>query len=103
MKSRSHNFDLKILRDERTPNMLNPIAASVAREPFAWPGGYERFAITDNGACLCHKCCKAEYAQIAASYPGDGWHVIGASHDGECDSLTVCDHCSAVIVEDWQD
>ena len=100
---RLHAFDLRQRRNARTPNMKSPIAASIARDPFAWPGGYERFAITDDGACLCHKCCKAEYAQIVAAQPGDGWHVVAQSSAAETDGLTVCDHCNEVIIEDWQE
>ena len=96
------DFDLKLAREERTSRMANPIAASIAREPFAWPGGYERFAVTDDGGCLCAACCKSEYAQIASASDGDGWKVIGQSSAAETDAPTFCDHCGVNIVECWK-
>ena len=27
---------------------------------YAWPGGYPRFAVTDDGGCLCFACLRAE-------------------------------------------
>jgi len=77
------------------------IALSIAREPFAWPGGYERFAITDDSGVLCHACCKAELSIIRQSYPGDGWHVIGASSTCEDDGHVYCDHCNRTVQEAW--
>jgi hypothetical protein len=87
---------------ERIDRMLNPFAASVAREPFAWPGGYERFAYTDDGATLCHKCCKVEYGQIATAYDNDGWKVVGVGCEAEIDGPLFCTHCNATIVECWR-
>ena len=51
------------------------IAKYVARTRYAFPGGYELYAITDDGGLLCHDCCKTEFHQIASSYEGDGWRV----------------------------
>ncbi len=52
------------------------ISLDIIREPYAWPEGYERIAITDDGGVLCHKCIKSELRQIARSHKGDGWHVV---------------------------
>jgi cellobiose phosphorylase len=95
-------FDLAQLRKDRTDRMRNPIAASIAREPFTWPGGYERFAVTDDGAVLCHKCCETEYCQIADAYPSSGWNVISQGCAAEIDCVVTCDHCNANIAECWE-
>jgi len=79
---------------------------SIVRNPFAWPGGYERFAVTTDGAAICFKCCASEYAILLRSTRGrdnDGWTVEAASSDCEMDGPLSCDHCSREIIEDWQD
>ena len=88
------------------------IAKYVARTRYAFPGGYELFAITTDGAVLCHKCCRAEFRLIAESvrdYPGDvfeycdGWRVVEvgstAEYDnfGDDDNHLICDHCNRII------
>lgn len=82
----------------------NAIVKSIIREPFAWPGGYERFAITTDGAVLCYKCLKTEYKIIAHSTLfgfNDGWQVCEQSHEGEQDEKVICDHCYRTIVEEF--
>jgi hypothetical protein len=77
------------------------IALSIAREPFAWPGGYERFAVTDDDGVLCWQCCTSEISIIRQSDPGDGWHVVGASSLAEDDGDVTCDHCGRTVQEAW--
>jgi len=74
------------------------IARFIAREKFAWPGGYELFAVTDDGAALCFDCCRAQYRAIRAATPGDGWNVAALESAANCDSAVACDHCSRTIV-----
>ncbi len=72
------------------------IALDVSNNPYTWPGGYPRFAITDDGGCLCKKCCASELEIIAESYPRDGWHVVASDVNWEDTQLT-CDHCDELI------
>ncbi len=88
------------------------ISLDIIREPYAWPGGYEKVAITDDGGVLCHKCVKSELRQIATSYKGDGWHVVAAdiveSYNG---APLHCDNCGKWLsgefagseIYNWQD
>ena len=69
------------------------MARYVARERFAFPGGYELYVITDDGGILCHNCCRAEYDLIARSTPGDGWNVTACASTAEAESHVYCDHC----------
>ena len=70
----------------------------IIREPYAWPGGYERIAITDDGGVLCHKCVKSELYQIAWSYKGDGWHVVETDITKYYDEeLLYCGHCGKLL------
>ena len=43
------------------------LADTLARNPFAFPGGYPMFAVTSDGACLCHKCCSTERESIGTT------------------------------------
>ena len=72
------------------------LAKQIIRNPWAWPGGYPMFAITDDGAALCHKCCKSEFRNIATSYPGDGWTIAALDINYE-DNMLFCDNCNDLI------
>ena len=79
-------------------------ARYVAQQQFAWPGGYELFAITDDGGVLCAACCRTEYRQIRDSSPGDGWHVCAVYSTenvdmgvDEGDDHLFCAHCDHVM------
>lgn len=72
------------------------------RQKFAWPGGYEIFGITSDGACLCCDCMRQEYRQIAYARRHnlrDGWNVQATDCDANYDSHIACDHCGKIIVE----
>ena len=74
------------------------ISLDIIREPYAFPGSYEKIAITDDGAILCHACVKSELRQIATSYKGDGWHVVAADIVENYDEQPLyCDHCGALL------
>lgn len=71
------------------------LAAQLVAEPFAFPGGYPCFALTDDGGAICHRCCAKEAETIAESSRGDGWHVVALDINWE--SSLVCDHCGQEI------
>ena len=73
------------------------ISLDIIREPFTFPGCYEKIAITDNGGVLCHKCVKSELREIATSYKGDGWHVVGMDIVENFEDLIYCDHCGKLL------
>ena len=77
------------------------ISLGIIREPYAWPGGYERIAITDDGGVLCHKCVKSELHQIARSYKGDGWRIVRVDIAENFDDPIYCDHCGKLLT--WED
>jgi hypothetical protein len=57
------------------------VLKSVIREPYAWPGGYERAVIANDGCLICHGCCKENFRLMVHSTKGDyrdGWQVMGA-------------------------
>lgn len=87
------------------PSTALAIAKSVAREPYAWPGGYARFLITEDGGVLCPACVRSEFSQIARytiwQQRNSGWMAAGASHTGQEDieETECCDHCGKLISE----
>ena len=94
---RTYNYDLDNGAD---------IAKYVARTRYAWPGGYELFAITNDGAALCHDCCRSEFRLIAESVRDnpsdaygycDGWRVIAVDSTASLDDSLWCDHCDRHI------
>lgn len=79
------------------------ILKGVIREPFAWPGGYEKALIMDDGGVICHKCAKSEYWNILHSTRGDyrdGWQVCAVFLVDHVDGPVYCAHCSNNLVEE---
>lgn len=73
------------------------LADTLAREPFAWPGGYPRYAVTSDGGCLCSSCCKTERDLIGTTTGSDGWNVVWIGINYE-DNELACDNCHEEIV-----
>lgn len=75
------------------------LALDVARNPYAWPGGYERALVTDDGGILCSECVRKNIGRIRGASPDDGWYTVTQVHTGEVDEL-VCDHCNRDLFGD---
>jgi hypothetical protein len=72
------------------------LARSLVQAPFAWPGGYPRYAITNDGEALCPPCCQAEQRQIGTTTGTDGWCLLALAINWEDADLT-CAHCATSI------
>jgi hypothetical protein len=72
------------------------LADELVKEPYAWPGGYPRFAVMNDGAALCHECCKDDRESIATTTGHDGWCVTALDINWE-DPHLQCDICSKTI------
>ena len=72
------------------------LARSLVQASFAWPGGYPRFAITNDGEALCSHCCQSEQRQIGTTTGTDGWCLLTLAINWEDADLT-CAHCSNPI------
>lgn len=78
----------------------------VIKNPFAWPGGYERLIVTSDGALLCQECVQKEARRIMGDIRdgyNTGWMPEGTCYEAvsaECarevseDLVCRCDHCS---------
>lgn len=71
-------------------------ADDLSRSPYAWPGGYPRFAVLDDGEVLCKDCAKSERESIGTTTGHDGWCIIGVGINWEDPNL-YCAHCNANI------
>ena len=76
-----------------------------AKHPYAWPGGYPCYAVTSDGAVLCHACVKREIRLIITAIAQDlrdGWQIAGIDINWEDPTLS-CDHCSKPIESAYAD
>jgi len=75
-------------------------AKTVARDVYAWPGGYPMYLVTSDSACLCPACVKSQWRSIVgAALSHDtcsGWHPGAADINWE-DAELYCDHCGGHI------
>ena len=75
----------------------------IIRQKYAWPGGYELFFITSDGAAICTDCARANFREICESVKrriDDGWRVVGYETECNVDGPIACEHCYKVIVAD---
>jgi len=72
--------------------------------PYAFPGGYERIAITSDGGVLCHTCVGDNQDLIYESILtqcNDGWCVEALDLDCNTDEEIMCDHCGRIVQEKY--
>ena len=73
---------------------------TVARERYAWPGGYPLALLMDDGELICAKCTRGNYRLILTSTRDndrDGWTARGllileGTHEDH-DNDTRCANC----------
>lgn len=82
------------------------LALSIIRHPYAWPGGYERLLVTNDGALLCSQCVRKEARRIMSDCRDNydtGWLPAGTCYEEVSadsarevnpDLVCYCDHCS---------
>lgn len=76
------------------------MALAEPAEQFAWSGGYERFAIMNDGETLYIPCVNdPDNPTHTDPELRDGWLIEGYSHTGETCELEICVHCSRLINE----
>jgi len=79
---------------------VSEFRAAMRQGPYAWPGGYPLFFITEDGDALSFEAVRAERRQVleavAGRDNGGGWRVIGLEVNWE-DSALVCAHTGKAI------
>lgn len=84
------------------------LLVSVLKEPHAWPVGYERLLLLEDGALLCSECCRKKARRVMSDVRGGydtGWLPAAACHEAcapsdppsEWDSC--CGHCGKPVGE----
>ena len=67
--------------------------------PYAWPGGYPLFFITNDGAAVSFEAVKQEIESVQDSIDSkcdDGWQVVAVEVNWEDENL-LCDHTGEKI------
>lgn len=104
--TRAENWSAKPLRanyarHHRTIETVSDMKATLRAGAYTFPGCYELFFITSDGAGLCFDCAREKFALIADSIRNDirdGWRVIACDIAENYDeSPLYCDHCSRQI------
>ncbi len=84
---------------------------SVVKEPYCWPGGYDKVLVLCDGALLCNKCAKREATRIMSDIRegyDTGWMPAAVSYEAvsaeyaaevDPDLVSYCGHCNAPIGE----
>jgi hypothetical protein len=60
---------------------------------YAWPGGYPKYFVTDDGEAMSFDSVKENYRLVLDSVKhknNDGWRVVGVDINWEDDSLICC-------------
>ena len=72
------------------------LADLLVAQPYAWPGGYPRYAVMNDGVAICKNCASDNREAIGTTTGSDGWFVAGLEVNWEDSGLT-CDHCGESI------
>ena len=71
---------------------LLEIKRALRSGPYAWPGGYPLYFITNDGAALSFKTVRAEWREIVSAHLANdrrcGWLIVACDVNWEDDRLT---------------
>ena len=85
-------------------NML----ADIIKNPYFWPGCYEKLLVTTDGGLLCAACCRKEARRIMSDIRDGyetGWIIDKVTYEAtgpeDCpeECKTNCSHCGKEIGE----
>ena len=79
------------------------------REPYAWPGGYEKVLVMSDGEYMHTGCAHENWREIVTAhidkrngYPNCGWEVAAVEVNWE-DSDAYCAQCNERVVSEYAD
>lgn len=77
---------------------LEQIKKELRLGQFAWPGGYQKYFITDDGAALSFEAVYDNFKSVCQDHMsgGTGWRVCAVDINYEDDNL-ICDHTNEKI------
>lgn len=85
-------------------NSISDFRKAMRNGPYAWPGGYQCWLVTSDGACLSFEAAKAERRNIlealASNDKGSGWQVfrVECEANGDWPDGVYCDHTNVELV-----
>ena len=74
----------------------------LVKNPYAWPGGYPKYAVLADGEALCHHCAESEAEHLDEADHGDDWRIVGIEINYEDTDLYCC-HCGEQIESAYGD
>ena len=67
------------------------------KHPYAWPGGYSRFFVMEDGEPMCHACGVDAWRVVISNWTGHvGWRPVACDINWE-DADMVCCNCNKPI------
>ena len=107
----SHNRALRVNfeRGHSVINTLGMLKASLRYGDFAWPGGYQRYYVTHDGAALCPDCVRKEWRNVVWDFvnkASTGWRIEASDYlegDPDIEEFPYCDHCGERIGVDEEE
>ena len=84
----------------RNIETANQLKSSIRAGEYAWPGCYQLFFITSDGASLSFASVKENFCAVLDSVKtecSDGWPVIAITGEHEYDEPVFCDHSGEQI------
>lgn len=73
------------------------------REPYAWPGGYEKVFLATDGEALCMTCAHENFKEIVYAHKYDDFHggwLMSAVFINWEDTDLYCSHCNERILSE---
>jgi hypothetical protein len=87
-------------------NKLTKDLLTMAREGYAWPGGYPLVLLMGDGGCLCPKCLRENYTLVRRTQREgtrrDSWFPVSVFIHWEGAPIQ-CDHCYTQIESAYGD
>jgi hypothetical protein len=87
------------------PVTLADVKAALRAGPYAWPGGYQLFFITRDGAALSFAAVREQFRNVCWDFLEDastGWRIDGLDINYE-DADLRCDHTGELIPAAYAD
>lgn len=86
---------------------LQDLANTISYGPYAWPGGYPKFFLMQDGETCCFECIKDNKVEVFAAAPDEGpatvlrspdpqWWPVAVDINWEDPSM-YCAHCGGRI------
>lgn len=79
---------------------LSEIKTALRSGQYAWPGGYQQFFLTADGAVLSFDAVRSEWREVVWAHINNdkrcGWYIEAADVNWE-DADLVCDHTGEPI------